>query len=54
MPAGLYQTIGYLFSAEDMASGVVTKAESVIESAAQGIEGTLGGMATSAENIGMN
>lgn len=50
-PGGIYQTIGYLFSAEDMASGVVTKAEAIIEAAAAGVENTLDEMATATEAI---
>lgn len=50
-PGGIFQTIGYLFSAEDMASGVVTKAEAIIEAAVVGVENTLDDMATATEAI---
>ena len=45
------ETIGYLFTAKDLASGVAVKAEKAIEAAASGVENTLIGLTTATDNI---
>lgn len=49
-PGGM-ETIGYLFTAKDLASGVATKAEKTVEAAAEGVENTLLGLTTSTEAL---